>query len=276
MIKHFLLTTTLFLTIFASATAGDKTSVFNQPQDRPEKDSVLLLPRFTNEPLSFMVKNVNIELIPVEKSADATEASTKPSQPYYIGKTEVTQRLWESVMGSNPSIFKGALSPVENISWEEVQEFIIKLQDITGYAFRLPSEFEWEFAAQGGNLSKGYKYSGSNKIDGVAWYTINSKDKTSYVAKKEPNELGIYDMSGNVEEWCSDAFYEENDGSGSKVNTLQTRYVQKDLLDNLIVPRVIRGGCWDSRAKGCLTTARDGSDRKNSKIGFRLCISAVE
>ena len=123
---------------------------------------------------------------------------------YNIGKTEVTQELWQAVMGSNPSRFKGDNMPVECVSWDDCQEFIRKLNSLTSQNFRLPTEAEWEFACRGGNNSRGYKYSGSNYIDNVAWYDGNSGDKTHPVATKSPNELGIYDMSGNVWEWCND------------------------------------------------------------------------
>ncbi|MBQ0121843.1 MAG: SUMF1/EgtB/PvdO family nonheme iron enzyme [Bacteroidales bacterium] len=123
---------------------------------------------------------------------------------YYIGKTEVTQALWKAVMGNNPSEFKGDNLPVESVSWNDCQKFISKLNSMTGQSFRLPTEAEWEFAARGGNYSNHYQYSGSNKLGDVAWYDGNSGMKTHAVATKQPNELGLYDMSGNVWEWCSD------------------------------------------------------------------------
>lgn len=132
---------------------------------------------------------------------------------YYIGKTEVTQALWKAVMGSNPSEFKGDNLPVENVSWYDCQEFIRKLNSLTGQNFRLPTEAEWEFACRGGNNSLGYKYSGSDSIDNVAWYDGNSGDKTHPVATKSANELGIYDMSGNVEEWCCDWYGDYTSGA---------------------------------------------------------------
>ena len=125
---------------------------------------------------------------------------------YYIGQTEVTQKLWRIVMGNNPSYFKGDDLPVERVSWYACQDFIAKLNKITGENFRLPTEAEWEFAARGGVKSKGYTYSGSNNIDDVAWYYRNSNNRSHPVASKLPNELGIYDMSGNVSEWCQDLF----------------------------------------------------------------------
>ena len=115
---------------------------------------------------------------------------------YYIGKYEVTQELWKAVMGSNPSRFKGDNLPVEQVSWDDVQEFLRKLNAMTGKRYRLPTEAEWEFAARGGNSSRGYKYSGSNSLGSVAWYYDNSGSRTHAVGTKSPNELGIYDMSG--------------------------------------------------------------------------------
>lgn len=134
--------------------------------------------------------------------------------PYYICTTEVTQQLWRAVMGSNPSNFTNVLKPVERVSWLNCQQFITKLNEMTGLQFRLPTEAEWEFAARGGNKSKGYKYAGSNDIDEVAWYKGNASNTTHPVATKAPNELGLYDMSGNVWEWCSDwyASYYATDG----------------------------------------------------------------
>ena len=131
-----------------------------------------------------------------EADSDETPVHSVTLSGYYIGKTEVTQALWQAVMGSNPSRFKGSDLPVECVSWNDCQEFIKKLNRLTGRNFRLPTEAEWEFACRGGNNSRGYKYSGSNDIDNVAWYWDNSGEKTHPVGTKAPNELGIYDMSG--------------------------------------------------------------------------------
>ena len=161
---------------------------------------------------------------------------------YYIGKTEVTQALWKAVMGSNPSYFKGDNLPVGYVSWNDCQEFIRKLNSLTGQHFRLPTEAEWEFACRGGNNSRGYKYSGSNYIDNVAWYDGNSGKKTHPVATKSANELGIYDMSGNVFEWCADRYGDYS--SGAQTNP-------KGPYDGSY--RVFRGGGWDINVRYCLS-----------------------
>lgn len=125
--------------------------------------------------------------------------------PYYICRFEVTQREWQAVMGNNPSYFKGSYGlPVECVSWVDCQTFISKLNQMTGNNYRLPTEAEWEFAARGGNKSHGYEYSGSYDIASVAWYSGNSSEETHPVGTKNPNEQGLYDMSGNVCEWCQD------------------------------------------------------------------------
>jgi len=206
---------------------------------------------------------------------------------YYIGDTAVTQALWNAVMGANPSRFKGDnCCPVERVSWNDVtQRFIPELNRRTGRTFRLPTEAEWEYAARGGNKSKGFKYSGSNDIDEVAWYWVNSGDiilegtdddrdwdkiqinncKTHPVKGKKPNELGLYDMSGNVWEWCQDWFGKY--GGDSHFNPTGPE-------DGL--RRVCRGGCWNCSARDCRVSIRrynvpDGSD---SGLGFRLVLDA--
>ena len=158
---------------------------------------------------------------------------------YYIGQTEVTQELWEAVMGSNPSYFKGDNQrPVERVSWNDCQEFIEKLNRLTGKNFRLPTEAEWEYAARGGNKSKGYKYSGSNDADAVAWYGDNSGGKTHPVATKQSNELGLYDMSGNLWEWCQDRYGDYTSRSQSNPKGANTGSY-----------RVLRGGSWSNFAR---------------------------
>ena len=184
---------------------------------------------------------------------------------YYIGETEVTQELWEAVMGSNPSYFDGNLQrPVETVSWNDCQEFITKLNQLTGKNFRLPTEAEWEYAARGGNKSKGYKYSGSNTIDNVAWCDDdNSNSRTHDVKTKSPNELGIYDMSGNVYEWCQDWY--GNYSSGSQTNPKGPSSGSG---------RVMRGGSWHYYAQICRVSYRSSHyhNFRDSIIGFRLAL----
>ena len=175
-----------------------------------------------NSNKTFTVKGVSFTMVYVEggsfimgdTSGNPNELLNMNKPPhrvtvssFMIGKTEVTQALWKAVMGNNPSSTKGNSHPVEYVSWNDCQKFITKLNKLTGQHFRLPTEAEWEFASRGGVKSRGYKYSGSNNIDKVAWYGNNSYLKTQPVATKTPNELGIHDMSGNVSEWCQNWTY---------------------------------------------------------------------
>ena len=182
---------------------------------------------------------------------------------YYNGKTEVTQALWQAVMGSNPSYFEGDDLPVEQVSWDDCQEFIRKLNSLTGQNFRLPTEAEWEFACRGGNNSRGYKYSGSNYIDNVAWYDGNSGDKTHPVATKSPNELGIYDMSGNVWEWCADWY---GDYSSGRQTNPKGPYGGSG--------HVNRGGSWYNFARNCRSSIRidDYPTYRDDLLGLRLAL----
>ena len=187
---------------------------------------------------------------------------------YSIGQTEVTQELWKAVMGDNPSKFTGTANlPVEQVSWYDCQEFITKLNKLTGRTFSLPTDAEWEFAARGGNRSKGYKYSGSNNIDNVAWYKDNSGNKTNVVATKSPNELGLYDMSGNVWEWCHD-FYSKY------IAEAQTNPIGNIPDDQ----RGMHGGSWNFNSSFCRVCHRnrDVADHTASHLGFRLALSSLE
>ena len=164
---------------------------------------------------------------------------------YYIGQTEVTQELWQAVMGSNPSDFKGAKNPVNNVSWNDCQEFIIKLNRLTGGRFRLPTEAEWEYAARGGNKSRGYIFSGSDYLGSVAWYEDNSGDEVHPIGSKSANELGLYDMSGNVFEWCSDWY-------GSYPSSPQTNPTGASSGSG----RVLRGGGYCFKESNCRSAFR--------------------
>ena len=194
--------------------------------------------------------------------SDETPVHSVTLSDYYIGQTQVTQELWEAVMGSNPSYFKGDNQrPVENVSWNDCQEFIEKLNRLTGKNFRLPTEAEWEYAARGGNKSRGYKDSGSNNSDVVAWYGNNSGDKTHLVATKQSNELGLYDMSGNVWEWCQDWYGKYK--SNSQINPTGPSTGSR---------RVLRGGSWGNRARFVRVSFRNGyaPDNRNDNSGLRL------
>ncbi|MBQ2560623.1 MAG: formylglycine-generating enzyme family protein [Fibrobacter sp.] len=180
---------------------------------------------------------------------------------FSINKYEVTQEEWQVVMGNNPSWFKGAKRPVEKVSWEECQEFILKLNAMTGRHFRLPTEAEWEYAARGGNKSHGYKYAGSNDLKSVGWYDFNCRNETHNVGSKQPNELGLYDMSGNVWEWCQD-WYDEYSPS---VQTNPTG-------SSSGVFRVFRGGSWINKSRNCRVSERRKyyPDGLGGLLGFRL------
>ncbi|HIT14883.1 MAG TPA: SUMF1/EgtB/PvdO family nonheme iron enzyme [Candidatus Avimuribaculum pullicola] len=204
-----------------------------------------------------------------EQGSDA-DSDEKPAHSvtlsgYYIGKYEVTQKLWKAVMGSNPSYFKGDDLPVECVSWNDVQEFLRKLNRMTGKNYRLPTEAEWEYAARGGSNSSGNKYSGSNNIGSVAWYYDNSGSTTHPVGSKSPNELGIYDMSGNVLEWCQDRW------ASNYYSSSPQRNPQGPASGSY---RVLRGGSWFGSAGHCRVSRRNSisPDYWRHNLGFRLVL----
>ena len=164
-------------------------------------------------------------------------------------------------MGSNQGHFMGA--PVKTVTWYDCQEFVSRLNRLTGRTFRLPTEAEWEYAARGGNQSLHYKYSGSNNIDEVAWYFNNSGSSTHAVGTKSPNELGIYDMSGNVYEWCSDRNGDYSAGAQTNPQGPSSGS-----------GRVLRGGSWDRDARGCRVSNRSnfGPSSRFSYYGLRLVL----
>ena len=230
--------------------------------------------------ITIPVKNgVNIEMVKVESGSFNMGATPEMEDPnesekpvhlvtlandYYIGKYEVTQALWQAVMGSNPSSSKGDDLPVERVSWNDCQDFISKLNAMTGKRFRLPTEAEWEYAARGGKKSRGYQYSGNNSLGDIAWYSGNSSSRTHAVGTKQPNELGIYDMAGNVWEWCQD--WKGSYSSSPLVNPIGA--VSGSL-------RVYRGGSWSSSARGCRTSCRNcfTPNGRDNNLGLRLVLS---
>ena len=226
--------------------------------------------------LTFEVNGVTFNMVYVEggtfiMGSDKNDApdNTKPAHSvtlsdYYIGQTEVTQELWEAVMESNPSYFQATHNPVERVTWSDCQKFIKKLNLLTGRHFRLPTEAEWEYAARGGNRSKGYIYAGSDIIGQVAWYINNSNNKAQTVKQKYPNELGIYDMSGNVWEWCQDWYGDYS--SDAQINPQGSSSGSA---------RVIRGGSWKNDANSdCCTFGRlDLTPAASpSNLGFRITL----
>ena len=230
--------------------------------------------------ITIPVKNgISIDMVRVEAGTFTMGATAEMKDPfdwekpthqvtltndYYIGKYEVTQALWQAVMGNNPSYFKGGNLPVEQVSWDDCQEFLSKLNSITGKKFRLPTEAEWEYAARGGKKSRGYQYSGSNNLSDVAWYDRKSNNKTHAVGTKQSNELGIYNMSGNVCEWCQDLFEEYS--SSSQVNPTGA---------NSGSHRVFRGGSWNGYARYCRSSYRNSisPDGRGYDFGLRLVLS---
>ena len=233
---------------------------------------------------TYTVNGVSFKMIEVEGgtftmgSPDSDSDADSDEKPihqvtlssYYIGETEVTQELWQAVMGSNPSYYTGDLQrPVEQVSWYDCQTFISKLNELTGESFVLPTEAEWEYAARGGKKNNGYKYSGSNTIDDVALYQedLFVAVRTNAVKAKKPNELGIYDMSGNVLEWCSDWY-------GSYSSSSQTNPIGPSSGSE----RVHRGGSYSFSAKSCRVACRSrlSPDIRAINGGFRLAISSTE
>ena len=185
---------------------------------------------------------------------------------YYIGKYEVTQAQWVAVMGNNPSYFKGDNLPVEQVNWYDIQDFITRLNGLTEKNYRLPTEAEWEYACRGGVQSVHHKYSGSNNIDDVAWYWDGEtyEGQTHPVGTKLPNELGIYNMSGNVWEWC-------NDWYGAYSDEAQTD-PQGPVKGG---DRIWRGGSWSSVAASCRVSFREHASQSNRlhHLGFRIALS---
>lgn len=203
-------------------------------------------------PVTTLAQNTNnpseIEMIFVEEGTfqmgsdendEYAERMEKPKHEVFvsdfqIGKYEVSQRLWENVMGTNPSQIKGDSLPVTNVSWNDVQEFIKRLNKMTKKKYRLPTEAEWEYAARGGNQSQGFIFIGSNNSDSVAWHFDNSDKMLHEIGLKQPNELGIYDMGGNIQEWVNDWY--DGYSNDSQINPTGPKSSK--------IGKILRGGSY--------------------------------
>ena len=239
------LMTTAFLFCFSSLSGQSKTSY---------------------EPEMVFVEGGTFQMGSNDGDDDERPVHSVTLSSYSIGKYEVTQAQWREVMGTNPSYFKNCDEcPVENVSWNDMQDYIQKLNAKTGKNYRLPTEAEWEFSARGGKQSKGFTYSGSNTVTQVAWMGENAEGKTHPVGKKQANELGIYDMSGNAGEWCSDRW-----GAYKSASTMNPTGAKLGRW------RVLRGSSGYSRNAWCCRTAYRRSlrrDFRDDDSGSRLVLS---
>lgn len=215
---------------------------FQEPLEKATVYELVLVTKIIadnpSQKLNISLSDLGIEMILVQSNELGN---------FYIGKTEVTQKTWMKVMLNNPSYFKNEEYPVESIGYNEIMEFLNRLNNITGLEFSLPPEECWEFAARGGIFDKSFSYSGSNTADSVAYFIENSGKSTNKVGKKKPNQLGIYDMSGNLWEYCQS--------------------------------NVVRGGSWLSSVNSCMIISKKtiSDNSKNSTIGFRLfCLKIIQ
>ena len=200
-------------------------------------------------------------------AADEKPVHTVCVGDFYIGKTEVTQKQWEDIVGDNPSKFEDGDCPVERVSWHDVEDFIKKLNEKTGMNYRLPTEAEWEYASRSGGEKEQWAGTNNDEIIGeYAWYGLNAAGRTHAVAGRKPNGIGLYDMMGNVWEWCSDIYDSEYYKHSPSKDPQALRHIEGS-------KRVLRGGGWRSDAKSLRTTDRNSfipTSKKFSDIGFRL------
>ena len=230
--------------------------------DNGIKSSFLIVKRLkqTDKNLSFMVrcsieKDSHSHLVFTVNGVSFTMIRVQTAH-FYLGRFPVTQRLWRAVMGTNEQcLCKRDNYPVEKVSWYDCQNFIQRLSLITGKSFRLPTEAEWEYAAKGGAHSKRFNYAGGNNSNEVAWHKGNSRENLHEVGLKRPNELGLYDMSGNVYEWCEDGY--------------------KTRQDDEVSARGVRGGNYLANKEYCRITSRYAitPNYRDHGIGFRLALT---
>lgn len=231
---------------------------------------------------------LDFEMVLVEAAGESFMMGVRRvrfAHDYKIGKYLVTQEQWETVMGFNPAKFKGTQNPIETISWEEAMAFCDKINAMPevkrpeGWEYILPTEAQWEFAARGGKKKRACKFSGSDDLDAVAWFKDNSGKTTHPVGLKAPNELGIYDMTGNVCEWCLDACLTWDEEEDEKKNPpVPSFYVDGDTPSVAGSNRVVRGGSWYGSERCCPVQHRceDWPDSQNSNLGFRLALVQVK
>ena len=210
---------------------------------------------------SFLMGGIDIEAYGDEKPVHKVSITD-----FYIGKYLVTQELWEEIMGKIPSFFRGLDLPVEGVSWKDAESFLLNLNKITGKNYRLPTESEWEYAARGGINSEGYVYAGSDRLEEVSWFGENSGGESHSVGKKLGNELGLYDMNGNVWEWVEDQWHSSYHGAPFDGSAWTDRSVNAD--------RVRRGGSWRRKARDCRVSNRlhHSPSFRGKSIGFRLAM----
>ena len=253
----------------ATATLSETLTEYVGEADEDDQIVGVVEPLIQGNRYTYVVNGVSFTMVMIDGGTFTMEAVTNSQQDdksvvlsnYAIGETEVTQELWQAVMQHNPANYRGsAHNPVEYVSWNECQKFVTMLNRLTGANFRLPTEAEWEYAARGGQESKGYRYSGSNTVGNVAWYISNSSVTTHPVKSKSPNELGLYDMSGNVSEWCDDRYY--GDSSQSEEAAMEDRFI-------------FRGGSWSDNDAACRVSmrAKAVARQKKSNRGLRLALT---
>lgn len=251
---------------------NNKERIYSLETELKRIKSVLNIETFTVRGVSFGM--VHVEggkfVMGAKENEEGAFSNEEPAHEvtlsdYWIGETPVTRALWRAVMGDIPSYSNRMLHPVVYVTWIDCQKFIKRINELTGKKFHLPTEEQWEFAARGGNKSKGFNFAGSNEINDVAWYEANSEYKTHPVGKKHPNELGLYDMSGNVWEWCQDWFdtyYNYNLGQYKSTNPTTDSY------------GVCRGGSSNSSAPQCRLSFRNyiWLSKSENNLGLRLAL----